>query len=642
MNALEKYQSFLDDSDFDYSNSSQINSDYQKIISDLVEQKEPEIIKYANLEREVFSLQKSFRIDPKTGDISGISWMFAGEKTLENGTIEPVFWPDVSKFTNEDYLYLAERYKVLKNLYSKTEFGILLFFKSPFPEHKHNDFKRELSGLLFKLAQRYLAKFKSDQKNITASYSFCISLQGSIYISIKNKYSDLTKEYIEFLLSEFFNIDPSIKGSQNQLLELMHIVLDNFKEIKELLDLKEVFKKCHEFAIETEKELLWSSMSIAEMCQRLQEKSNYTDEFNWLKYKAQLYEKLALDAKRTGNINVISSFIDHALSIYQALKDEENTIRLENEYKEKREEIVFTEFKQQVPKENIEKINKHITKTIETSDSAGIIEILSFTPMFATLEIVKKSVVEAKKSAVLLSMIPLSIIDKYGNKIGQYNPEEREYDSNFWQTYAFHFQLGNSILFDFFIQSLKSGKLTYESFEKVLSQSWLFDPIHRKYNNKEYLIYPKETILPSIKLAFDEISKSILDNTYTPNIIPVIDSLTLKIEGLLRFFCLNIGISTFKRMKGSDIIMEKNIDDLLSNLQHRQDGENINITNFLEDDRIFIKYFLCEKAGQNLRNEVAHGLMEIFDYSIRQIPVLLSIILKFSKYNFISKSDGSK
>jgi hypothetical protein len=632
----------MDNSNFDHANSNQINTDYQKVITELVDQKETELIKLANLEREVFSLQKSFRIDQKTGIISGISWMFSGEKTLENGVIEPFYWPDVSKFTEEDYKYIGERYKVIKNLYVKIEFGILLFFNSPFSEHKHNDFKKHLADLLFELSQMYLAKYKTDEKNSIDSYWFSNSLQGSIYISIKNKYSDLTKKYIEFLLVEFHKIDPSKKGSQNQLLELMQILIDYFKEIKEFIDLKSIFQKCHDFAKETEKELLWSCMSISEMCLRLQEKSKFSSDFNWLKYKAEVYEKLAIDAKNTGNINVIPSFIDNALSIYQTIKDEENTKRLEKEYIEKRDEVVFTQFKQEVPKENVDKINKHITKTIETSNSDGIIDVISITPMFANLERIKKSVIESKKSAVLLSMIPLAIIDKYGNKIGQYNPEVGEYDSNFWQTYSFHFQLGNAILYEFFIQALKSGKLTYETIEKNLSQSWLYEPILRKYNNKNYSVFPKDTILPPIKLAFDEFSKLIQDNTYSPNLIPIIDSLSIKIEGLLRFFCQKLGIPTFKRTKVTDIIMEKNLDDLLSNLQHRPEGENINITNFIEEDRILIKYFLSEKAGQNLRNEVAHGLMEIYDYSLTQIPVLLSIILKISKYKFIPIGDVSK
>jgi hypothetical protein len=642
MNALEKYQEFLDNSNYDHSNSNQINTDYQKVIAELVEQKETDLIKLANLEREVFGLQKSFRIDQKTGIISGISWMFSGEKTLENGLIEPFYWPDVSKFTDDDFKYIGDRYKVIKNLYVKTEFGILLLFNSPFSEHKHNDFKKNLADLLFDLSKTYLDKYKADGKKSLDSYWFLNALQGSIYISIKNKYPDVTKKNIELLLAEFHKTDPSKKGSQNQLLELLQIIVDYFKEIKDLIDLKSIFQKCRDFAIETEKELLWSCMSIAEMCLRLQEKTKYSSDFNWLKYKAEIYEKLALDAEKTGNINAIPSFIDNALSIYQIIKDEENTKRLEKAYIEKRDEVVFTQFKQEVPKENVEKINKHITKTIETSDSDGIIEVLSTTPMFANLEKVRKSVTESKKSAVLLSMISLSIIDKYGNKIGQYDPEVGEYDSNFWQTYSFHFQLGNSILYEFFIQALKSGKLTYESFEKNLSQSWLYEPIIRKYNNKEYSVFPRDTILPPIRLAFDEFSKYIQDNSYNPNIIPIVDSLSIKIESLLRYFCQKIGIPTFKRTKVTDIIMEKNLDDLLSNLQHRPEGENINITNFIEEDRILIKYFLSEKAGQNLRNEVAHGLMEIYDYSPTQVAVLLSIILKISKYIFIPKDNDSK
>lgn len=642
MNTLEKYQEFLDSSNYDHSNSNQINTDYQKVIAELVEQKETDLIKQANLEREVFSLQKSFRIDQKTGTVNGISWMLSGERTLENGIIEPFYWPDVSKFTDEDFKYLGDRYKAVKNLYVKTEFGVLLFFNSPFSEHKHNDFKKELADSLFDLSKKYLDKCKSDEKKSLDPYWFLNALQGSIYISIKNKYHDIRNKNIELLLSEFYNADPSKKGSQHQLLELLQIIIDYFKEIKDSIDLKRIFQKCHDFAKETEKELLWSCMSIAEMCLRLQEKTRFKSDFNWLKYKAEIYEKLALDAEKTGNINAIPSFIDNALSIYQTIKDEENTKRLEKAYIDKRDEVVFTQFKQEVPKENVEKINKQIEKTIETNDSDGIIELLSITPMFANLEKVKKSVIEGKKSAVLLSMIPLAIIDKYGNKIGQYDPEVGEYDSNFWQTYSFHFQLGNAILYDFFIQALKSGKLTYESFEKNLSQTWLFDPIIRKYNNKEYSIFPKDIILPAINLAFIEFSKFAKDNTYYPNIIPIVDSLSIKIESLLRYFCQKIGIPTFKRTKVTDIIMEKNLDDLLSNLQHRPECDNINVTNFLEEDRILIKYFLSEKAGQNLRNEVAHGLMEIYDYSPKQVPILLSIILKISKYIFIPKDNDSK
>lgn len=642
MNALESYQITLDKSDYNAHDSNKINSEYQKVCTDLLENSQNDIIHYANLEREVFAFQKSFRLDKKTGEATGVSWMVAGEKKLDDGTTEPLYWPDITNFKDPDYEYLAKRYHEIKNLYAKTEIGILLFFKSPLPEHKHNNFKKELSEHLYDLSNIYLAKYKNDEKQSLSLTYYVNSISGAIYISTKNKFNDISIKYLKATIDEFSKIDISKNGAQSQLLELIQIFIDYFKEIKSFLDLQEVYAKCYSMAKEIEKSQLWSSMSISEICLRLQEKTQIPSDINWLAYKAAIFELLAEDAKRTGNVNVIPSFIDNALSIYQLLKDEKNTKRLANEYKEKRGEISFTEFRQTLPEESFKRIEEHINNTISKSDSAGVIEILSYTPMYPSIAKIKESVEEVKKVAVLHSIIPLTIIDRFGNKIAQYNPNESEYDSNFWQSYSLHFQMGTSILLEFFVQALKSGKMSFEILEKYLQQTWFYEPIIRSYNNKEIPIFPKDTLIPPLELIFSELNKKLENHDYSPNLVSSIDSLTLKIEGLLRFFCEKIGIATFTRVRGTDLVMEKNIDQLLSDIQHRPDGEKINITNFIEDDRIFIKFYMAEKAGENLRNEVAHGLMLINDYNIYRIPVLLSIILKLSKYTFISQQNDSK
>jgi hypothetical protein len=86
--------------------------------------------------------------------------------------------------------------------------------------------------------------------------------------------------------------------------------------------------------------------------------------------------------------------------------------------------------------------------------------------------------------------------------------------------------------------------------------------------------------------------------------------------------------------------MEKLIDDLLVDLKNSTE----NPTNFDENDRIFIKYVLTEKSGLNLRNKVAHGLMDIEDYSFSNILLVFCIILKLSKYKFtpIVKNEESR
>jgi len=76
--------------------------------------------------------------------------------------------------------------------------------------------------------------------------------------------------------------------------------------------------------------------------------------------------------------------------------------------------------------------------------------------------------------------------------------------------------------------------------------------------------------------------------------------------------------------------MEKLLDDILVDIKN----SDINHTGFDEEDRIFIKYVLTEKAGLNLRNQVAHGLMDFNEYSFSNIIVILSMILKISKYSF--------
>ena len=105
------------------------------------------------------------------------------------------------------------------------------------------------------------------------------------------------------------------------------------------------------------------------------------------------------------------------------------------------------------------------------------------------------------------------------------------------------------------------------------------------------------------------------------------DSLVLKAEYFLRKFCEFLNIPTFKpKDKGVDIKMERTLDDILS------DNE---IKNALTpDDYFFIKFILIEKAGQNLRNRIAHGLMDNVEYGLEYPILAIIIILKLSNYQF--------
>jgi hypothetical protein len=191
----------------------------------------------------------------------------------------------------------------------------------------------------------------------------------------------------------------------------------------------------------------------------------------------------------------------------------------------------------------------------------------------------------------------------------------------------------------FFVEAYKAGKLNYQSVLSYLEKTWFNEVIERNYHGRKVEIKPIDTLKPGLKRIFEELDKSYADNEYQPDFVTVIDSLGLKVEGLLRYFCERIGIATFKtRLKGKGpekLVMEKLLDDLLSDIAHQPPLKPDQITNFDEEDRIYIKYVMVEKAGLNLRNEVAHSLMDIFEYSFEHVVVIFCIIMKLSKYKIV-------
>ena len=63
-------------------------------------------------------------------------------------------------------------------------------------------------------------------------------------------------------------------------------------------------------------------------------------------------------------------------------------------------------------------------------------------------------------------------------------------------------------------------------------------------------------------------------------------------------------------------------------------------SSFVKDHLTMLKYVMSEKIGWNLRNEVAHSLLQIEDYSLDKVVVLFCLILKLSKYVFIEQRES--
>jgi hypothetical protein len=316
---------------------------------------------------------------------------------------------------------------------------------------------------------------------------------------------------------------------------------------------------------------------------------------------------------------------------------------LEKYYSELRGRYRLSEIRQELPKEHVDNMNERILKAVADNNERGIIHHFITSPWYDTIHNIRDRSVELSKQTVLLSMLPTSIMDKFGNTVEVFYTDEEKEKFNFWNSYTFNFQIGTQTMHRFFIEAYKAKKLYYDSVISHLEGTWFNEVIVRNYHGQAVEVKPIDTLKPGLKRLFEELDNFFADNTYQCEFVTIIDSLTLKVEGLLRYFCEKIGIATFKtRQKGSDrLVMEKLLDDLLADIAHEPPLKPEQKTNFDEEDRILIKYVLAEKAGLNLRNAVAHGLMDVFEYSFEHVVVLFCIIIKLSKYKFIETKGDS-
>lgn len=641
MNALEQYYKILDESSYDCKDVHTIDAELQKVYTQLIEENKKDIADKAELDRQVFSVNKSFdtKLDPEKGTINGLSWKFSGNQTLEDGSEIPLYWPDVISYTQQAFEYFYKRYNECKNLFAKTEYGLMVYFGEKTKLSKHNAFKKELFHDLFQLSNSYYTKANLGGENNFYSQYFFHSLRLAFHIAEKANLQPELSDIIKYVFEKHQNWDITKTGTLRILLDLSGLMSDFYGIFKKQIDFQAVLDKNLLGATELEKTNIWGSMYAVDTNIIIEQQRNIPA-LGLMTYKAGLYEKLALNAEKSSNIACVS-FAEKALRIYQQLEDSGNIDRLEKMYAALRSKFPFSEIRQDFPKEYIDNMNQRIQQTVAENNERGIILHFIETPWYDSIQNIKERSINLSEKFILSSLFPTSVADKFGNTIDRFSSEEEIKEFNFWQSYSFNYQVGTLSMQSLFIEAYKAEKLNYKSVINYLENTWFNEVIKRKYNGQTVEIKPIDTLIPGLKRIFEELENSFADNKHQFDFVTVTDSLTLKVEGLLRYFCEKLGIAIFKtRQKGSEkLVMEKLLDDLLVDIAHEPPLKPEQKTNFDEKDRLFIKYIMTEKVGLNLRNKVAHSLMDIFEYSFEHVVVLFCIIMKLSKYKFIETNE---
>jgi len=636
MNTFQEYYEFINNSVFDCNSKAEIENELKNLCNSFLQKGEQDNAVLSEFERQILYINKSFEYknDIAKGTINGLSYMFAGTQTLEDGSEIPIYSPDVTKLTKADFEYCEQRYKDCQNLYMKTEYGLMAYFGQQTNYSKRNDFKQQLCNELFRLSKEYLDKAEKYRDKKHYEMDFYQTLKLAWGIAESTKLATEIDNFVSFIFDTQQKSELTKEGTKI-IFDLSCLMSDKYSVFKDKIDFNKVIEKMIEAVRELEKTDLFGAEYAINKVIKIQQQMALSQE-NSLRQKAEIYEKLMKDGEeRRNNALVAVKFAEDALRIYKSLKDQSKIEELNEKYNELRGKIQLTEHFFEFPKEYTERITGQINSTVSQANEQEIIYYFIITPWYAKIADIKNQTIENSKVAVLSSIVPVSIMDKFGNTIETFKTEEEIKKHNFWNTYGFNQQVGTQTMHQFFIEAYKAGKLNYESVIDYLETTWLNEPIARNYHSTTVEIKPLDTLKSCLKRLFSELDLCFQNSDYEYDYVTVTDSLTLKVEQLLRNFCEKLRIPTFKlRVKGSDkLIMEKLLDDILDDLKPEK------LTGFDEEDRIFIKYVMTEKAGLNLRNQVAHGLMDINEYSFDKISLLFCIVLKLSKYKFTIKED---
>jgi hypothetical protein len=619
---LKSYIDEIDGSDFDTENShNEIRALLDSYASKMAVHQDIQGPKFLQLESDIHNITKSIN--------DGLIPLFEQKRILEDGRTIRIMQPDFSLYGKIEYDYFEKRYNESINLFLKVEYGLLRFLSNRL---HHNNQKLELCAQLITLLKRYKAKLL-DPNSVWAarSHIFHQRLLDVFLIMVRSGDSIQSELDSCVKLTESWFIDWPLNNEA--FIFLCQFTAQNFvdckKQVQQSISSTNILKKFDEaiafFLTQDMRSAILTSEKALFFCATYKpnDKSKYS-----LKL-AEFYEGQG-DLLSQGE-NPFSSIKDYeeALKYYNSAK---NTIGIERV--SKKFEIDKAKFKPAtISVQTDENESRAITDLIkQVIDSGSSDLIIRFLCGYNIIKSGATLIAEAKKAAnsnSLLNFARLQSMDKYGNTIRIYSTEEEREFFHLSRILGTSHQIGLQITFQILIHSLHKGTISYSTVKSKLENSWLNEPLEWLRNGEPHSTVLLNAVLPGLDNLFFELGQWAKDSSYKPNFILCSDSMATKVEMILRYMCKTVGIPTFRYDEQRGVILtdEKPLGKLLESL------ENI----LLVDDVLIINHLINEKGGLNIRNHIAHGLMDADEYSATIPLTLLSIILRLSEYRLTNK-----
>ena len=540
--------------------------------------------------------------------------------TIQAGKLRPFFtdangntYPDIKNLTDNDVSYLLNYLNVSQNLYIKSKINHFLFIKAKCKNKI--SFANTAIDAYFELFNQYLIneydtwlELSYIFKNLTdlvfkASYKINELKQLSINIVKTSNKNVLIREAIEFLIEKV----KKKKFDKSVLKGFINICKTKIKNSGDNINWAEGF------------------IELGRKISRIKKGSLR----QWDLLQAKAYEKEMKKAQQLNNNGIVAaSWCKDAITYYKKAKNKNKADKLFKKYGDLCRTVQYATI--DCPPYDLQADIDKLKSFIDESKNLDVLYeiIYDFIPKY---ENNKKTAQNILAKSSLTNFCSSVYTDIYGQVVGYSSTDEENFKHELWNVYKVSFNFSSILLFHYIQYALKTNKLNAGLLIEYLKTTWLGSLIRKTLPENQILSYQwLEHIEQPIISYFSKQQKYLYDNNFRLTFINEVDSLTLKIEGILRDLVEFAHIEGFSVRKFVNDKEERQISNWKSINELLWDCNILKILN--EDDVWFMRYFLTDYL--DVRNNIAHCLIlnpyqEQYYYGFQW---LLIIILRLSKY----------
>jgi hypothetical protein len=346
-------------------------------------------------------------------------------------------------------------------------------------------------------------------------------------------------------------------------------------------------------------------------------------------YEAQAREQLAIEDHSTVAIN----FYRLAAEAYRAAGDSSAVEQALVRIQELKPKLRLTTIRTKLPDEHVRAFSDHLNATSEYilayHSSAIWYWMATDVELIPDLTQVRQEAEQNKSS--LSSLFPIVYIDENRNiRPAAADPDALPHEAT--RLYQLGVGLRQHVIIRLLEEGYGLGKLTFESLKNYLDQqSWIAQVDEDTDFDGAPMPYTWQPMLyPGLREFFCQFD-IMLRGDEEPNYVMCIDTLAVKVEGLLRDLLQRTNTPTVATGTHQDL-REVYIEALLETEGAKQ--------LFDENTRYFFRFVLLKEC-KNLRNDVAHGYYHhLHQYSFEKMVLLLCVLLRITALRFTSAEDA--